>query len=95
MNAKAPKIFSAWPIIMFIDAMKVDNLAGKLKLEPITLTFSRFKRWVQNQDNAWRTWGYMEKVKQPMFSPGEVPIITTKQRLQEYRDTYSIFRREA
>ena len=33
MIVKDPMMFS--PIIMFIDAMKVDNLAGKLKLEPI------------------------------------------------------------
>jgi hypothetical protein len=54
-ECKGPKDI-LWPLIMFIDAMKVDNHAGKLKLEPITFTFSRFKRWVRNQDNAWRTW---------------------------------------
>jgi Cobalamin biosynthesis protein CobT (nicotinate-mononucleotide:5, 6-dimethylbenzimidazole phosphoribosyltransferase) len=68
-ECKGPKDV-LWPIIMFIDAMKVDNLAGKLKLEPITFTFSRFKRWVRNQENAWRTWGYIEEVKQSLCTPG-------------------------
>ncbi len=48
-----------WPLIMFIDGMKVDYMSGKLKLEPISFTFSRFQRWVRHQDNAWRTWAYM------------------------------------
>jgi len=76
-----------WPLIMFIDGMKVDNHAGKLRLEPITFTFSRFKRWVRNQDNAWRTWAYMEDVKQPLYGPDNEPVaVTPKQRLQEYHD---------
>jgi hypothetical protein len=75
-----------WPLIMFIDGMKVDNIAGKLKLEPVTFTFSRFKRWVRNQDNAWRTWAYMEDVKEPLFNEEDTPSITAKDRLQEYHD---------
>jgi hypothetical protein len=80
-----------WPIIMFIDAMKVDNLAGKRRLEPITFTFSRFKRWVRNQENAWRTWGYIEEVKQSLCTPDEVCSVTPKQRLQEYHDILRFF----
>lgn len=76
-----------WPLIMFIDGMKVDNIAGKLKLEPITFTFSRFRRWVRNQDNAWRTWAYMEEVKEPLLPNDDNAIgLTAKDRLQEYHD---------
>jgi hypothetical protein len=76
-----------WPLIMFIDGMKVDNLSGKLKLEPIAFTFSRFCRWVRNQDNAWRTWAYMEEVKQPLLSTEEDDVtLTAKDKLQEYHD---------
>ena len=77
-----------WPLIMFIDGMKVDNHSGKLKLEPITFTFSRFRRWIRNQDNAWRTWAYMEEVKQPRFSNTEEERgdVTAKERMQEYHD---------
>ena len=76
-----------WPLIMFIDGMKVDNLSGKLKLEPISFTFSRFRRWVRNQDNAWRTWAYMEEVKEALLpNEGENVILSAKERLQEYHD---------
>jgi hypothetical protein len=78
-----------WPLIMFIDGMKVDNISGKLKLEPISFTFSRFRRFVRQQDNAWRTWAYMEDVKQPPPTRPigeEDPLLTSKQRLQEYHD---------
>jgi hypothetical protein len=77
-----------WPLIMFIDGMKVDNHSGKLKLEPISFTFSRFRRWIRNQDNAWRTWAYMEEVKQPRFSNTEEECgdVTAKERMQEYHD---------
>jgi hypothetical protein len=76
-----------WPLIMFIDGMKVDNLSGKLKLEPISFTFSRFHRWVRNQDNAWRTWAYMEEVKQPLISDEDEELsVSPKERLQEYHD---------
>jgi hypothetical protein len=76
-----------WPLIMFIDGMKVDNLSGKLKLEPISFTFSRFHRWVRNQDNAWRTWAYMEEVKQPLISDDDEELsVSPKERLQEYHD---------
>jgi hypothetical protein len=76
-----------WPLIMFIDGMKVGNLSGKLKLEPISFTFSRFRRWVRNQDNAWRTWAYMEEVKEPIVSDEDEEIsLTPKERLQEYHD---------
>jgi hypothetical protein len=73
---------------MFIDGMKVDNHSGKLKLEPISFIFSRFRRWVRNQDNAWRTWAYMEEVKQPRFSNTEEERgdVTAKERMQEYHD---------
>jgi hypothetical protein len=72
---------------MFIDGMKVDNLLGKLKLEPISFTFSRFHRWVRNQNNAWRTWAYMEEVKQPLFSDEDEELsVSPKERLQEYHD---------
>jgi hypothetical protein len=72
---------------MFIDGMKVDNLSGKLKLEPISFTFSRFRHWVHNQDNAWRTWAYMEEVKEPILSNEEDNVtLTAKDRLQEYHD---------
>jgi hypothetical protein len=72
---------------MFIDAMKVDNLSGKLKLEPISFTFSRFHRWVRNQDNTWRTWAYMKEVKQPLLSTDEEEVtLSPKDRLQEYHD---------
>ena len=63
-----------WPLIMFIDAMKVDNHAGKLRLEHISFTFSRFKCWVHNQDNAWHAWAYMEDVKQPLYGPDNEPV---------------------
>jgi hypothetical protein len=79
---------------MFIDAMKVDNLAGKLKLEPITFTFSRFKCWVRNQDNSWRTWAYMEEVKQLICTSAEVAVITPKQHLQEYHDILGFFMKD-
>jgi hypothetical protein len=76
-----------WPLTMFIDGMKVDNLSGKLQLEPITFTFSRFCRFVRNQDNAWRMWAYMEEVKEPVSCHGNNEItITPKDRLQEYHD---------
>jgi hypothetical protein len=79
-----------WPLILFIDAMKVDNLSGKLKLEPITFTFSRFKRYVRNQDNAWRTWAFMEDVKQTLHTgEGNCHAMTPKERLQEYHDILS------
>jgi hypothetical protein len=64
--------------------MKVDNIAGKLKLEPVTFTFSRFKRWVRNQDNAWHTWAYMEDVKESLFDEEAAPSIMAKDRLQHY-----------
>jgi hypothetical protein len=83
-----------WPLIMFIDGMKVDNIAGKLKLEPVTFTFSRFKRWVRNQDNAWRTLAYMEDVKQPLFNEEDAPPITAKDRLQEYHDILGFLMKE-
>jgi hypothetical protein len=79
---------------MFIDGMKVDNIAGKLKLEPVTFTFSRFKRWVRNQDNAWRTLAYMEDVKQPLFNEEDAPPITAKDRLQEYHDILGFLMKE-
>jgi hypothetical protein len=78
-----------WPLILFIDGMKVDNISGKLKLEPISFTFSRFRRFMRHQDNAWRTWAYMEDVKQPTRTRPigeEDPLLTSKQRLQEYHD---------
>ena len=78
-----------WPLIMFIDGMKVDEMSGKLKLEPISFTFSRFKRFVRHQDNAWRTWAYIEDVKQPprLRPVGEEnAMLTSKDRLQEYHD---------
>ena len=78
-----------WPLIMFIDGMKVDEMSGKLKLEPISFTFSRFKRFVRHQDNAWRTWCYIEDVKQPprLRPVGEEDaMLTSKDRLQEYHD---------
>jgi hypothetical protein len=68
---------------MFIDGMKVDNISGKLKLEPITCTFSRFKHWVRNQDNAWQTWASMEDVKQPLCNEEDNTPITAKDRIQE------------
>jgi hypothetical protein len=73
-----------WPLIMFIDGMKVDNISGRLKLEPISFAFSRFKQFVRHQDNAWRTWAYMEDVKQPppsMPVGEEHPTLTSKERL--------------
>jgi len=75
-----------WPLILFIDGMKVDNLAGKLRLEPISFTFSRFHRWVRHQDNAWRTWAYIEDVKQPVANVVDDSAISPKDRLQEYHD---------
>jgi hypothetical protein len=81
-----------WPLIMFIDGMKVDNMSGKLKLEPISFTFSRFHRWVRNQDNAWRTWAYMEEVKEtlvPATDDDEEVTLSAKDRLQEYHDILS------
>lgn len=76
-----------WPLIMFIDVMKVDNLSGKKLKEPISFTFSRFHRWVRNQDNTWRTWAYMKEVKQPLLSTDEEEVtLSPKDRLQEYHD---------
>jgi hypothetical protein len=40
-----------WPLILFIDAMKISNM-GSLRLEPVTFTFSRFKRHIRHQDNG-------------------------------------------
>jgi hypothetical protein len=76
-----------WPLMMFIDGMKLDNLSGKLCLESITFTFSRFRCWVRNQENAWRTWAYMDEVKEPILSNGTGAInLAPKDWLQEYRD---------
>jgi hypothetical protein len=85
-----------WPLIMFIDGMKVDNHSGKLKLEPISFTFSRFCRWIRNQDNAWRTWAYMEEVKQPrmVHDNDDSNDLTAKDRLQEYHDILRFLMRD-
>jgi hypothetical protein len=76
-----------WPLMLFIDGMKVDNLSGKLRLEPIIFTFSRFCRWVRNQPNAWMTWAYLDKVNEPINSNVQGAVnLTAKDRLQEYHD---------
>jgi hypothetical protein len=75
------------PLMICIDGMKVDNLSGKLHLEPIAFTFSRFCHWIRNQHNAWRTWAYMDEVKEPGLSNGAGAVnLTPKDRLQEYHD---------
>jgi hypothetical protein len=70
-----------WPLIMFIDGMKISNM-GTLRLEPITFTFSRFKRHIRNQENAWRTAAFIEEVHQRR---GEEKI-SAKDKLQDYHD---------
>jgi hypothetical protein len=71
-----------WPLVMFIDGMKISNL-GSLRLEPITFTFSRFKRNIRYQGNAWRTAAFIEEVHQVR---GVDEDISARDKLQDYHD---------
>lgn len=70
-----------WPIIMFIDGMKIANM-GTLRLEPITFTFSRFKRHIRYQGNAWRTAAFIDEVRQLRVEDK----VTAKEKVQDYHD---------
>jgi hypothetical protein len=74
-----------WPIIMFIDGMKVSE-QSTLRLEPITITFSRFKRSIRNQRNAWRTVAFMEESNDIIFKNGEPHKLSSTEKIQEYHD---------
>jgi hypothetical protein len=70
-----------WPLIMFIDGMKISNL-GSLRLEPVTFTFARFKHHIRNQNNAWRTAAFIEEVHQKRAYND----LSAAEKLQDYHD---------
>jgi hypothetical protein len=70
-----------WPLTLFIDGMKISNL-GTLRLEPVTFTFSRFKRRVRYQGNAWRTVAFIEEARQVRVGVN----ISAQDKLQDYHD---------
>ena len=75
-----------WPIILFIDAMKVDSQGGRLALEPVSFTFSRFHRWLRHQPNAWRTWAYIDQVTDDAHNATDTGMSIGARNVQEYHD---------
>jgi hypothetical protein len=70
-----------WPLTLFIDAMKISTL-GTLRLEPVTFTFSRFKRHIRYQGNAWRTAAFLEEARQVRHGDK----LSAEDKLQDYHD---------
>ena len=50
------------PIVLFIDGSTIDS-NQKMNVEPITFTLGIFKRSLRSKPEAWRTIGYIEKLK--------------------------------
>ena len=52
-----------FPLIFYNDEINIDNYS-KLSLDPFSVTFGRLKLDVRNQPNAWRYFGFINKMKQ-------------------------------
>ena len=70
------------PIILFIDGSTIDS-NQKMNVEPITFTLGIFKRSVRNRHEAWRTIGYIEKLKHVVSESIVRKANNPKNRLQD------------
>lgn len=70
------------PIILFIDGSTIDT-NQKMNVEPITFTLGIFKRSVRNRHEAWRTIGYIEKLKHVVSESIVRKANNPKNRLQD------------
>lgn len=56
-----------WPLVVYNDEINFDS-HGKLKLDPLQLSFLRLPQHIRNQPFAWRTFGIVHNLESRMFS---------------------------
>ena len=55
-----------WPLVVYNDEINFDS-QGKLKLDPLQLSFLRLPQYIRNQPFAWRTFGIVHNLESRMF----------------------------
>ena len=81
------------PIVLFIDGSTIDS-NQKMNVEPITFTLGIFNRSVRSKAEAWRTIGYIEKLKHVVSEPILRRANNPKNRLQDKHSIIKFILRE-
>lgn len=55
-----------WPLAIYNDEINIDH-NGKLKLDPLSVSFLRLRTEVRNQHKAWRTFGMVHNLESSAF----------------------------
>ena len=67
-----------WPLIIYNDELNFDKY-GKLKLDPLSMTFGRLPLHIRNQPFAWRMFGIVHSIK--YFDTDKKMDSTTKMKI--------------
>ena len=81
------------PIVLFIDGSTIDS-NQKMSVEPITFTLGIFNRSVRSKAEAWRTIGYIEKLKHVLSEPIVRRANNSRNKLQDKHSIIKFILRE-